>query len=389
MEQAPDLFEIDDLLTEEHRQIRASVRSFVESEIKPIINKAAKEEKFPIELMEKMGSLGVLGPTIPEKYGSLGLDYTSYGIMMQEIERGDSGIRSAASVQGSLVMYPIFAFGSEKQKQTFLPDLASGKKIGCFGLTEPNHGSNPGGMETKILKKSSKYVLNGAKTWISNAPIADLAIVWAKNDEGKVQGLIVEKGMPGFSTSEIKNKWSLLASSTGELIFDSVEIPEENILPEAKGLKAALSCLDKARYGISWGAIGAAIDCYQTAKIYALERIQFDKPIAQFQLTQKKLAEMLTEITKAQLVSWRLGKLMDENKANSTQISLAKRNNVAMALNIARESRQILGANGISGDFPIMRHLMNLESVITYEGTHDIHLLILGQYITGISAFKF
>jgi glutaryl-CoA dehydrogenase len=306
---------------------------------------------------------------------------------MQELERGDSGIRSTASVQSSLVMWPIFHYGNEEQKKKYLPKLASGEWIGCFGLTEPNHGSNPGGMETKYKDMGDHYLLQGAKMWISNAPIADVAVVWAKNEEGRINGLLVERGMEGFSTPETHNKWSLRASITGELIFDNVKIPKENLLPNKSGLGAPLQCLDSARYGISWGAIGAAMDCYDTALRYAKERTQFGKPIAQFQLQQKKLAEMITEITKAQVLTWRLGVLKNEGRASSAQISMAKRNNVDMALKIAREARQILGAMGIIGDYSIMRHAMNLESVVTYEGTHDVHLLITGLDITGFNAF--
>lgn len=331
--------------------------------------------------------MGAFGPTIPEQYGGGGMDYISYGLMMQEIERGDSGIRSMASVQGSLVMYPIFKFGSEQQRKKYLPKLASGEWLGCFGLTEPDHGSNPGGMVTTFKDMGDHYLLNGAKMWISNSPKAHVAVVWAKNESGRVHGLIVERGMEGFSTPETHGKWSLRASATGELVFDNVKVPKENLLPGKSGLGAPLMCLDSARYGIAWGAIGAAMDCYESARRYASERIQFGKPIASFQLVQKKLAEMLTEITKAQLLNWRLGTLMNEGKVTTPQISMAKRNNVDAALVIAREARQIHGAMGITGEYPIMRHMMNLESVITYEGTHDIHLLILGNDITGISAF--
>ena len=357
-------------------------------EVSPIIEDAAQEAKFPKQLLNGLAEIGAFGPYIPEEYGGAGLDQISYGLIMQEIERGDSGIRSTASVQSSLVMYPIWKYGDEAQKNKYLPKLASGEMIGCFGLTEPNHGSNPGGMETKYKDMGDHYLLNGAKLWISNSPFADIAIVWAKNEEGRIHGLIVERGMEGFSTPETHHKWSLRASATGELIFDNVKVPKENLLPNKSGLGAPLGCLDSARYGIAWGAIGAAMDCYDTALRYAKERVQFGKPIAGFQLQQKKLAEMITEITKAQLLTWRLGVLKNENRATSAQISMAKRNNVAMALNIAREARQILGAMGITGDYSIMRHMMNLESVITYEGTHDIHLLITGMDITGIPAFS-
>jgi len=385
--QAPDYFLLDDLLTEEHKLVRDACRDWVKREVSPIIEDAAQEAKFPKQLLNGLAEIGAFGPYIPEEYGGAGLDQISYGLIMQEIERGDSGIRSTASVQSSLVMYPIWKYGDEAQKNKFLPKLASGEMIGCFGLTEPNHGSNPGGMETKYKDMGDHYLLNGAKLWISNSPFADIAIVWAKNEEGRIHGLIVERGMEGFSTPETHHKWSLRASATGELIFNNVKVPKENLLPHKSGLGAPLGCLDSARYGIAWGAIGAAMDCYDTALRYAKERVQFGKPIAGFQLQQKKLAEMITEITKAQLLTWRLGVLKNEDRATSAQISMAKRNNVAMALNIARESRQILGAMGITGDYSIMRHMMNLESVITYEGTHDIHLLITGMDITGIPAF--
>jgi glutaryl-CoA dehydrogenase len=386
--EAPDFYQLDDLLTDEQKLIRQSIRDFVKKEISPIIEDAAQKNSFPKHLVKKFGEIGLFGPTIPLEYGGGGLDHISYGLMMQEIERGDSGMRSCVSVQGSLVMHPINKFGSEEQKKKYLPKLASGEMLGCFGLTEPDYGSNPSGMVTNFKDKGDHFLLNGAKMWITNSPLADIAVVWAKNEKGRVQGLIVERGMDGFTTPEIHNKWSLRASITGELVFDNVKVPKENLLPLIEGLKGPMSCLDSARYGISWGVIGAAMDCYDSARRYAMERIQFDKPIAAFQLTQKKLAEMLTEITKAQLLSWRLGILKDQGKATTAQISMAKRNNVNMALEIAREARQIHGGMGITGEYPIMRHMMNLESVITYEGTHDIHLLILGQEITGISAFK-
>jgi glutaryl-CoA dehydrogenase len=386
--ESPDFYAIDDLLTEEHKLIRNSIRDFVKKEISPIIEDCAQRAYFPSDIVKKFGDIGAFGPTIPQEYGGGGLDYIAYGLIMQEIERGDSGMRSTASVQGSLVMYPIYAFGNEEQRRKYLPKLGSGEWLGCFGLTEPDHGSNPGGMVTNFKDMGDHYLLNGAKMWISNSPQADVAVVWAKSESGRIHGLIVEKGMEGFSAPEIHDKWSLRASITGELVFDNVKVPKENLLPNKSGLGAPLMCLDSARYGIAWGAIGAAMDCYDTARRYALERIQFDKPIASFQLVQKKLAEMLTEITKAQLLAWRLGVLKNEGKATTAQISMAKRNNVDMALNIAREARQILGGMGITGEYPIMRHMMNLESVITYEGTHDIHLLILGNEITGIPAFK-
>ena len=386
--ESPDFYNIDDLLTEEHKLIRSSIRDFVKKEISPNIESWCQQAYFPKEIVPKFGKMGIFGPFVPIKYGGGGLDYTAYGLVMQEVERGDSGMRSTASVQGSLVMYPIYKFGSEEQKLKYLPKLASGEMLGCFGLTEPDFGSNPGGMVTNFKDMGDHYLLNGAKMWISNAPYADIAVVWAKNEEGRVHGLIVERGMEGFTTPETHNKWSLRASATGELVFDNVKVPKENILPEKSGLGAPLMCLDSARYGIAWGVLGAAMDCYDAARRYSLERIQFNKPIGSFQLIQKKLAEMLTEITKAQLVVWRLGKLMDEGKATTAQISLAKRNNVEIALNIAKEARQIHGAMGITGEYPMMRHMANLESVLTYEGTHDIHLLVLGHEITGISAFK-
>ncbi|MCA0932931.1 acyl-CoA dehydrogenase family protein [Lutimonas saemankumensis] len=386
--QAPDYFLLDDLLSEEHKLVRDACRDWVKREVSPIIEEAAQQAKFPNQLLSGLAEIGAFGPYIPEEYGGAGLDQISYGLIMQEIERGDSGIRSTASVQSSLVMYPIWKYGNEAQRSKYLPKLASGEMIGCFGLTEPNHGSNPGGMETKFKDMGDHFLLNGAKLWISNSPFADIAVVWAKNEEGRIHGLIVERGMEGFSTPETHSKWSLRASATGELIFENVKVPKENLLPNKNGLGAPLGCLDSARYGIAWGVIGCAMDCYDTALRYAKERVQFGKPIAAFQLQQKKLAEMITEITKAQLLTWRLGVLRNEGKATSAQISMAKRNNVEMALNIAREARQVLGAMGITGDYSIMRHMMNLESVITYEGTHDIHLLITGLDITGIAAFK-
>ena len=386
--ESPDFYNLDDLLTEEHKLIRASIRDFVKKEISAYIEDWCQQAHFPQEIVPKFGEMGVFGPTIPQEYGGGGMDYISYGLIMQEIERGDSGMRSTASVQGSLVMYPIYTFGSEEQKRKYLPKLASGEMLGCFGLTEPDYGSNPAGMVTNFKDMGDHYLLNGAKMWISNAPYADIAVVWAKNEEGRIHGLIVERGMEGFSTPETKGKWSLRASATGELVFDNVKVPKENLLPGKSGLGAPLMCLDSARYGIAWGAIGAAMDCYDSARRYALERIQFDKPIGAFQLTQKKLAEMLTEITKAQLLAWKLGKMMDAGTATTAQISMAKRNNVEIALNICREARQIHGGMGITGEYPMMRHMANLESVITYEGTHDIHLLILGHEITGIPAFK-
>ena len=386
--QAPDYFLLDELLTEEHKLIRDAAREWVKREVFPIIEEACQKAEFPKQIVKGLGEIGGFGPYIPVEYGGAGLDQISYGLIMQELERGDSGIRSTSSVQSSLVMYPIWKYGSEEQKMKFLPKLATGEFIGCFGLTEPDHGSNPGGMVTNIKDMGDHYLLNGAKMWISNAPFADVAVVWAKNEEGRIKGVLVERGMEGFTTPETHGKWSLRASATGELVFDNVKIPKDNILPNKDGLGAPLGCLDSARYGIAWGTIGTAMDCYDTALRYAKERIQFGKPIASYQLQQKKLAEMITEITKAQFLTWRLGVLRNEGRATSAQISMCKRNNVDMALKIAREARQILGAMGITGEYSIMRHMMNLESVITYEGTHDIHLLITGMDITGENAFK-
>lgn len=386
--QAPDYYNINELLNDEHRLVRDAAREWVKRDVSPIIEEYAQKAEFPTQIIKGLAEIGAFGPYIPVEYGGAGLDQISYGLIMQEIERGDSGVRSTASVQSSLVMYPIWKYGNEEQRQKYLPKLATGEWMGCFGLTEPDHGSNPGGMTTNFKDKGDHYLLNGAKMWISNAPFAQVAVVWAKNEEGRIHGLIVERGMEGFSTPETHNKWSLRASATGELIFDNVKVPKENLLPNKSGLGAPLGCLDSARYGIAWGAIGAAMDCYDTALRYSKERMQFGKPIGQFQLQQKKLAEMITEITKAQLLTWRLGVLRNEGKATSAQISMAKRNNVDMAINIAREARQILGGMGITGEYSIMRHSMNLESVITYEGTHDIHLLITGMDITGLNAFK-
>ena len=385
--EAPDYYNLDDLFTEEHLLVRDAARQWVKRDISPIIEEYAQKAEFPKQIIGGLAEIGAFGPYIPEEYGGAGLDQISYGLIMQEIERGDSGVRSTASVQSSLVMYPIFQYGTEEQRKKYLPKLAAGELMGCFGLTEPNHGSNPSGMETKFKDMGDHFLLNGAKLWISNSPFADIAIVWAKNEEGRIHGLIVERGMEGFSTPETHGKWSLRASATGELIFDNVKVPKENLLPGKNGLGAPLGCLDSARFGIAWGAIGAAMDCYDTALRYAKERIQFGKPIAAYQLQQKKLAEMITEITKAQLLAFRLGQLKNEGRATTAQISMAKRNNVDMAIKIAREARQVLGGMGITGDYSIMRHMMNLESVITYEGTHDIHLLITGADITGIPAF--
>lgn len=385
--ESPDYFQLDELLTEEHLMVRKAVRDYVKKEISPIIEDYAQRAEFPTQIIKQLGDMGCFGPTVPAEYGGGGLDYISYGIMMQELERGDSGVRSTASVQGSLVMFPIHAYGSEAQKKKYLPKLASGEWLGCFGLTEPDHGSNPSGMLTNIKDAGDHVILNGAKMWISNSPFALVAVVWAKNEAGDIVGVIVERGMEGFSTPTTHNKWSLRASATGELVFDNVKVPKENILPNVKGLKGPLSCLNKARFGIAWGTIGAAMDCYDTALRYSKERIQFGRPIGGFQLQQKKLAEMVTEITKAQLMVWRLGVLMNEGRATAAQISMAKRNSCEMATNITRDARQMLGGMGITGEYSVMRHMMNLESVITYEGTHDIHLLITGMDITGFNAF--
>ncbi len=386
--QSPDYFNVDELLTEEHKLIRESVRNYVKKEISPIIEDYAQRAEFPGQIVKQLGDLGCFGPTIPEEYGGGGLDYISYGLMMQELERGDSGVRSTASVQGSLVMFPIYAYGSEEQRKKFLPKLASGEWLGCFGLTEPDHGSDPSGMLSNFKNDGDHVILNGSKMWISNAPFSQVAVVWAKNEHDEIRGLIVERGMEGFTTPTTHGKWSLRASSTGVLVFDNVKVPKENILPNIKGLKGPLSCLTKARYGIAWGTIGAAMDCYDTALRYSKERIQFDRPIGGFQLQQKKLAEMITEITKAQLLNWRLGVLMNEGQSTPQQVSMAKRNSCETAANIAREARQMLGGMGITGEYPIMRHMMNIESVITYEGTHDVHLLITGMDVTGLNAFK-
>ena len=386
--QGHDYYQIDELLDEDHLLARDAVRDWVKQEVSPIIEEYAERAECPSHLYKGLGEIGAYGPSLPTEYGGGGMDEMAYGVIMQELERGDSGIRSMASVQGSLVMYPIFRYGSEEQRKKYLPKLGTGEFVGCFGLTEPDHGSNPGGMTTRIVDDGDAYILNGAKMWITNSPVADIAVVWARDEEGKVRGMIVEKGTPGFSAPEIHGKWSLRASITGELVFEDVRVPKSQVLPNIKGLKGPLSCLSKARYGIAWGAIGAAMDCYDSALRYAQERIQFGKPIGQFQLTQKKLAEMITEITKAQLLAWRLGTLANKGKATAAQISMAKRNNVHMALEIAREARQIHGGMGITNEYPVMRHMMNLETVLTYEGTHDIHLLITGMDVTGLNAFK-
>ena len=382
-----DYYQMDDLLTEEQKLIRDSARMWVKKEVSPIIDEHYENATFPMHLLTGLGEIGAFGPYIPTEYGGAGLDQISYGLIMQELERCDSGLRSTASVQSSLVMYPIWRYGSEEQKNKYLPKLATGEMMGCFGLTEPDFGSNPGGMISNFKDDGDYVILNGAKMWISNAPFAHIAVVWAKDEAGRIHGLIVERGMEGFSTPEMHGKLSLRASSTGELVFENVRVPKANILPGRSGLGAPLSCLDSARFGIAWGASGAAMDCYDQALRYSKERIQFGKPIGSFQLIQKKLAEMLTEITKAQLLTFRLGQLRNEGKASSAQISMSKRNNVEMALNIAREARQIHGGMGITSEYSMMRHMANLESVITYEGTHDIHLLITGMDVTGISAF--
>jgi glutaryl-CoA dehydrogenase len=383
-----DYYLMDELLSQDHLLARDAVRSWVKQEVSPIIEDFSNRAVCPTHLFKGLAEIGAFGPSLPAEYGCGGMDEIAYGVIMQELERGDSGVRSMASVQGSLVMYPIYKFGSEEQKKHYLPKLASGEYIGCFGLTEPDHGSNPEGMVTNIIDDGDSYILNGAKMWITNSPVADIAVVWAKDEEGIIRGLIVEKGMKGFSAPEIHGKWSLRASITGELVFEDVRVPKKNLLPNVKGLKGPLTCLSKARYGIAWGAIGAALDCYDSALRYSQERIQFGRPIGGFQLTQKKLAEMITEITKAQLLTWRLGSLANEGRATPAQISMAKRNNVNMALEIAREARQIHGGMGITNEYPVMRHMMNLETVLTYEGTHDIHLLITGMDVTGLNAFK-
>ena len=386
--QGHDYYNIDELLEEDHLLARDAVREWVKQEVSPIIEDCAEKAQCPTHLFKGLAEIGAFGPSLPTKYGCGGMDEISYGIIMQELERGDSGIRSMASVQGSLVMYPIYRYATEEQKMKYLPKLANGELIGCFGLTEPDHGSNPGGMVTNIKEDGDHYILNGAKMWITNSPVADIAVVWAKDEEGSIRGMVVERDMEGFSTPEIHGKWSLRASITGELVFEDVRVPKSNVFPDIRGLKGPLSCLSKARYGIAWGAIGAGMDCYDSALRYSQEREQFGKPIGQFQLTQKKLAEMITELTKAQLLAWRLGTLANKGKATPAQISMAKRNNVNMALEIAREARQIHGGMGITNEYPIMRHMMNLETVLTYEGTHDIHLLITGMDVTGLNAFK-
>lgn len=385
---APDHFLVDELYTDEHKIVRGAVRDWVNKSVIPVIEGYCNRHEFPRHLIKELGEIGAFGPFIPTEYGGAGMDHIAYGLIMQELERGDSGIRSAASVQTSLVMFPIYEYGTEEQRRKYLPKLATGEMIGCFGLTEPNHGSDPGSMITRFKDMGDHYLLNGAKMWITNSTIADISIVWAKDENNVVRGLIVEKGLEGLTAPETHGKWSLRASVTGELVFDNVKVPKDCLLPNVKGLRGPLSCLSSARYGIAWGAIGAAMDCFDSAVRYSKERIQFGKPIGAMQLQQKKLAEALTEITKAQLLTWRCGVLKNEGKVTPAQISMAKRNNVEMALNIAREMRQVLGAMGITNDYPMMRHMMNLESVITYEGTHDVHLLITGEAITGLQAYK-
>ncbi len=385
-----DFYALDALLSEEERTIRDTVRDFVSDKVIPIIEEHYREGKFPAHLIPQMAEVGLLGANL-HGYGCAGISNVAYGLAIQELERGDSGVRSFASVQGSLCMYPIHAFGSEEQKNRWLPRMARGEAIGCFGLTEPDHGSDPGGMRTRAVEKGGRYVLNGTKRWITNGTVADVAVVWAKvggDDPGSIRGFLVEKGMKGFSAPEIQRKWSLRASVTSDLILEDVEVPKENLLPGVQGLKGPLSCLNNARYGIAWGAIGTMLACFDEARRYAKTRIQFGKPIAAFQLTQHKLAEMLTELTKAQLLCLRLGRLKDLGQASAAQVSLAKRNNVYQALEMARTTRQILGASGITDEYQCGRHAANMESVITYEGTHEIHTLILGKEITGISAFE-
>jgi glutaryl-CoA dehydrogenase len=381
-----DYFNLDSLLSEEELMIRNTVRDFVSGEVIPIIEEYNRESRFPQQLIPRMAQLGLFGPTLPAKYDCAELNNVAYGLIMQELERGDSGVRSFASVQSALVMYPIFTFGSEQQKDKWLSPLAKGDKIGCFGLTEPDFGSNPSGMITKAEKVDGGFILNGAKMWITNGTIADVAVVWAKL-EGVVRGFLVEKGMNGFTAPEMKGKHSLRASITSELVFDNVFLPEENLLPKTTGLKNALMCLNQARYGIAWGVVGSMMACYDSALNYAKSRKQFSKSIAGYQMTQEKLVYMVTEITKSQLVNLQLGRLKDLGSLKFTQVSMAKRNNCEIALNIARMSRQILGANGILDEYPVMRHAANLESVITYEGTHEMHTLIIGEDITGIPAF--
>jgi glutaryl-CoA dehydrogenase len=382
-----DFFKLDSLLSDEERLARDSIRAFVNERVNPIIAECFETGRFPVELIPEMAKLGVLGANLPEKYGCAGANNVTYGLINQELEAGDSGIRSFVSVQSSLCMYPIYAFGSEEHRRKYLPEMAAGNVIGCFGLTEPNSGSNPASMKTRAKRVKDGWLLNGSKAWITNGSIADIAVVWAKTEDDTIRGFIVEKGAQGFKAPEVKHKLSLRASVTSELVFEDCLIPEENVLPESKGLKSPLMCLTQARYGIAWGATGAAISCYKTALDYAKQRVQFSKPIAGYQLTQKKLVEMLTEITKAQLICLRLGRMKDDGSMDPIHVSMAKMNNVGMALECARTARGILGANGITADYPIMRHMCNLESVYTYEGTHEVHTLALGKYVTGLDAF--
>jgi glutaryl-CoA dehydrogenase len=387
-----DFYNLDGLLSEEERAVRDTVRGWVDDNLLPIIGDAYVEGKFPKQLIPGMAELGLFGANLPEEYGCAGLDNVAYGLIMQELERGDSGVRSFASVQGALVMYPIYAFGSDEQKKKWLPQMASGKVIGCFGLTEPDYGSNPGGMITVAKETADGWVLNGAKMWITNGSTAQASIIWAKTgkveDQGSIRGFIVPTDTKGFSAKDQKGKLSLRASDTSELVLQDVHLPKDAVLPKSGGLKSPLMCLTQARYGISWGAVGAAMACYDEAVSYARNRVMFDKPIGAFQLQQARLAEMLTEITKAQLLCLQLGRLKDAGTMTPQQVSLAKRNNVSMATDVAREARRLLGANGILAEYQAMRHLANLESVYTYEGTHDVHTLILGQEITGLSAFN-
>lgn len=384
-----DYMGFEGLLTEEERMIRETARKFVNAEVLPIIEKHAQDQTFPKHLIPKMGELGFYGPSLPEEYGCMGVSNVAYGLLMYELERGDSGLRSFASVQGSLVMWPIYSYGSEEQRKHWLPKLATGEKVGCFGLTEPDFGSNPGGMLTRAVKEpGGKWRINGTKMWITNGTVADVAVVWAQTEDG-IRGFLVEKGTPGFSAPEMKGKWSLRASTTSELVFEDVIVDEaKSLLPNVKGLKGPLGCLTQARYGIAWGALGAADACYQCALDYAKSRIQFDKPIASYQLQQEKLAWMVTEITKGQLLVHQLGRLKDAKTYSTAQVSMAKMNNVNVALEICRKARTILGANGILDEYPVMRHMANLESVYTYEGTHDMHTLIIGQEVTGIPAYR-